>query len=559
MTLTTSPDAILDTAPIAGASFAQQAPAWSRRTLVSMCTVAAMTWGLGATTALAQGQPQRGGTVIAALDPGAIATFNTHMTSLTSSLFIADVWADGLMTYDRVGTRVPRLATEWTVSPDGLVYTFKLRQGVKWSDGQPFTSADVLFTLNNFAKYNTYLGKLNPMVDKAETPDEHTFVLKLKAPLTATLDLFDKEVFPLLPKHVYEGSADMTTHPANRAPVGLGPFKFESWDSGRSITFVRNPFYWDKPKPYLDSVVFALIPDAQQRLNAMMRGEIQWFRPEASQVAAGKAGEKSGNYKVVRIVNNAPERAVVDFNMRKAPFNDLKVRKALFMAIDRERIVADAYQGLASTVKNAIPVQFKQLHDPSVDFDKMYPYDPKKAGALLDEAGLTLKGGKRFSLELTYISRPPYDAVAKVVQSNWNAVGVDVKMSGLDPQIWTDKVYKKNEFDTSIISLTGRTNPVLGVDRSYVCNDKNLPFVNPTGYCNPEMDKAVNEAAAAPLDKQRGFYKRYAEIHARDLNQLILVSQQMNETVSNKLDGLDAQFNFSYNTHPNWAEAWYRK
>ena len=73
------------------------------------------------------------------------------------------------------------------------------------------------------------------------------------------------------------------------------------------------------------------------------------------------------------------------------------------------------------------------------------------------------------------------------------------------------------------------------------------------------MDKAVNDASAAPLDKQRGFYKRYAEIHARDLNQLILVSQQMNETVSNKLDGLDAQFNFSYNTHPNWAEAWYRK
>lgn len=515
--------------------------------------------GLAAPAALAQGKPERGGTVLAALDPGAISTLNTHMTSLPSSLFIADVWADGLMTYDRNGKRVPRLATEWSVSPDGKVYTFKLRQGVKWSDGQPFTSADVLFTLNNFAKFNTYLGKLIPLVAKAETPDDHTFVLTLKEPLTATLDLFDKEVFPLLPKHVYEGSADLATHPANRAPVGLGPFKFQSWDSGRSITFVRNPYYWDQPKPYLDSVVFALIPNAQQRSNAMTRGEVHWFRPEAAQVPQLKSGEKAGGYKVVRIENNAPERPVVDFNMRKPPFDNVKVRQALFQAIDRQRIVADAYQGLAATAKNAIPVQFKNLFDPSVDYDKLYPYDPKKAAALLDEAGLPLKDGKRMTLELTYPAFPPYDSIAKVVQSNWNAVGIDVKMAGLDVQIYTDKVYKQNNFDTSIVSLTGRTNPVLGVDRSHVCNPGKVPFVNPSGYCNPELDKVVAEAAAAPLDKQRAYYKRYAEIVARDLNQLTLVSQQMHEAVSTKLDGLDAQFDFSFNTHPNWAEVWFPK
>jgi peptide/nickel transport system substrate-binding protein len=430
---------------------------------------------------------------------------------------------------------------------------------VKWSDGQPFTSADVLFTLNSFAKFNTYLGKLIPVVDKAETPDAHTFVVTLKEPLTATLDLFDKEVFPILPRHVYEGSADVATHPANRAPVGLGPFKFQSWESGRSITFVRNPFYWEQPKPYLDAVVFALIPNAQQRMNAMMRGEVHWFRPEAAQVLTAKGGEKAGNYKVIRIENNAPERAVVDFNMRKPPFNNLKVRQALFHAIDRQRIVADAYQGLAETAKNAVPNQFVNLFDPSVDYDKLYPFDPKKAGALLDEAGFPLKDGKRMTVELTYITRPPYDSVSKVVQSNWNAVGVDVKMVGLDPQIWTDKVYKQNAFDASVISLTGRTNPVLGVDRSYVCNAGNLPFVNPTGYCSPEMDAAVAAAASAPLDKQRAAYKRYAEIVARDLNQLTLVSQQMHEAVSTKLEGLDAQFNFSFNTHPNWAEAWFPK
>ncbi len=528
----------------------------TRRATLATFAAAAL---CAATSPLVFAQPQRGGSIVAALDPGAFSTFNTHLTSLTSSLIIADVWADGLMTYDRNGKRLPRLATEWTVSPDGKVYTFKLRQGVKWSDGQPFTSADVLFTLNNFAKFNTYLGKLNPIVDKAETPDAHTFVLTLKEPLTATLDLFDKEVFPLMAKHVYEVGGDLATHPANRAPVGLGPYKFQSWESGRSITFVRNPNYWEAPKPYLDQVVFALIPSQQQRLNALMRGEVHWIRPDAVQVTTARASEKGGTFKLVRIENNAPERSVLDFNMRKPPFDNLKVRQALFQAIDRDRIVADAYQGMGTKAKNAIPDQFKNLYDPSVDYDKLYPFDPKKAAALLDEAGYPMKDGKRMSIELTYIARAPYDAVSKVVQSNWNAVGVDVKMAGLDPQIWQDKVYKQKAFDASVISLTGRTNPVLGVDRSYICNAGDLPFVNPTGYCNPEMDKVVAEAASTPLDKQRAVYKRYAEIVARDLNQLTLAGGQLYHGVSTRYEGLDAQFDFSFNTNPNWAEVWLKK
>jgi peptide/nickel transport system substrate-binding protein len=530
-----------------------------RQGLQALAACAAVSLAFTAPGALAQAaKPERGGTVIAAVDPGAISTLNTQLTSLTSPLFMADVWADGLMSYDRNGKRIPRLATEWNVSLDGKTYTFKLRKGVKWSDGQPFTAADVVFTLNTFAKYNTYLGKLVPLVDKAEAPDDTTFRVVLKEPLTATLDLFDKEVFPLMPRHVYEGT-DVVNNPANRAPVGLGPFKFQSWESGRAITFVRNPNYWDQPKPYLDSVVFALIPNAQQRLNALVHEEVHWTRPETAQVISAMEAEKGGKVKVVRIVNNAPERSVVDFNMRKPPFDNLKVRQALFYAIDRRRVVADAYQGLADTAKNAIPVQFTNLFDPSVDYDKQFPYDVKKAGALLDEAGLPLKNGKRFSLELTYITRPPYDSVAKVVQSYWSALGIDVKMAGLEPQIWTDKVYKQHDFDTSIISLTGRTNPVLGVDRSHICNSGNVPFVNPTGYCNPELDKVIAEAAAAPLDKQRAHYKRYEEIVAADLNQLTLASQQMYEAVSTKLQGLDAQFDFSFNTHPNWAEAWLPK
>ncbi|MBM1173419.1 ABC transporter substrate-binding protein [Microvirga arabica] len=502
-----------------------------------------------------EGKPVSGGTVIAALNSTTIPTLNTQLTSSVPALFAADVWADGLMTYDKEGKRLPRLATRWETSPDGKTYTFTLRDGVKWSDGKPFTADDVAFTLKNFGKFNTYLTKLMPLVDDVSAPNATTFVLKLKQPLTATLDLFDKEVFPLMPKHIYEGQ-DVATHPANLAPVGLGPFKFKSWASGQSITFVRNEHYWEKPKPYLDSVVFALIPNPQQRMNALVGGEINWFRPEVSQVKATQEAAKKGNFKVVQIVNNAPETAVVDLNLTREPLKSIKVRQALFHAIDRERIVQDVYQGLAATAKNAIPTQFKDLHDTSVNYDSLYAYDPVKAGKILDEAGYPLKDGKRFTIELTVISVPPYDAVARIVQSQWSQIGIDVKLSALDQQIWTNKVYTQRDFDASVISLTGRTNPVLGVDRSFVCNTGNVPYANPTGYCNPEFDRVALEASAAPLAEQKAHYKTYAEIIARDLNQLALTSSKVFEAVSTDMKGLDAQFNFSFNTHPNWAEAW---
>jgi peptide/nickel transport system substrate-binding protein len=280
---------------------------------------------------------------------------------------------------------------------------------------------------------------------------------------------------------------------------------------------------------------------------------------EAGQVPAAEVAAKGGHFQVIEIKTNAPEQAVVDFNMRREPMKNLKVRQALFEAIDRARVVQDVYQGMANKAVNAIPAQFRSLHDPAIDYNSIYPYDPKNAGALLDAAGYPLKNGKRFSIELTYPAAPPYEWVARVVQSEWTAIGISIKMAGLDGQIWTDKVYKQHDFDASIISLTGRTNPVLGIDRSYLCNQGSVPYANPTGYCNPELDKLIAEAAAAPLDKQKAVYSKYAEIVARDINEITLTNARSFEAVSTKLKNIDAQFNVAFNTHPNWQEVWISK
>ncbi|GHF70763.1 ABC transporter substrate-binding protein [Seohaeicola zhoushanensis] len=529
-----------------------------RRSACAIGLSLALTAGCAVAALAAGDTPVTGGTVVPGVDGSTITNLNTQLTSITGSLVIADVWADGLMTYDGKGNRIPRLAESWSVSDDNLTYTFKIKSGVKWSDGEPFTAADVAFTLEAFGSLNTYIAKSMPLIESVSAPDDTTFVVKLKKPLTAILDLFDKEVFPLMPKHIYEGT-DVTSNEANRAPVGLGPFRFVNWDTGRAITFERNPHYWEEGKPYIDSVVFALIPDAQQQLNALTRGEIDWVKLNATQVPAAEEASKNGAFKVIEIINNAPERAVVDFNMRKAPFDNQKVRAALFMAIDRDRVVKDAYQGLANKAVNAIPVQFKALHDGSIDYNKLYPYDPVAAGKLLDEAGFPMKDGKRFSAEVTYIAKPPYDAISRVIAAMWKEVGVDATLSGLDAQIWIDKVYKQHEFDASVISLTGRTNPVLGIDRSYRCTEGGVPFVNPTGYCDPELDKLIDAAAAAPEGQQQAPYAAYAAKVAEDINEITLTNVRLFEAASTRLMGLEKQFDFSYNTHPNWQEVWIPK
>lgn len=499
--------------------------------------------------------PVRGGTVVAGIGAADVPGLNTQMTSISDALLVAPVWADGLMTYDADGERIPRMAESWTISDDGLVYTFKIREGVKWSDGEPFTANDVIFTIKNFAQYNTYLGRLEKLTESAEAPDDFTVVLTLKQPLTATLDLLDKEVFPIMPEHVYS-DGEIATHPANRTPVGLGPFRFKAWNSGQSIEFERNPYYWEAGKPYLDSVIFALIPNEQQRLNAFKNGEIDWIQPTPAQFAEVEASAEANDYVFKRIKTNAPSRATLDFNMRVTPTDDVKVRQAIFQAIDRKRIVKDVYRGFADTAKNAIPTQFKNLHDPSINYDELFPYDPEAAGKLLDEAGYPLKDGKRFDLEFTYPKTNVMESIAKIVQANLTAIGVNIDLVGMETQLWIDKVYKKNDFQLSLIYLTGRTNPVLGIDRSFVCNENNVPFANPTGYCNPELDEIALKAAEAALADQRSFYGEYAKIVARDLNELTLTNAQAYEAYSKRLKNMDAQMNFAYNTHPNWAEAW---
>lgn len=504
------------------------------------------------------GTPHPGGSVTIAIEGTDLANLNTQMTSNTGPLILADLWADGLFAYDANGNRVPHLATSSAVTPNGLTYTLKLRPDVKFSDGTPFSSADVAYDLDVLAKFNTYLTNVLPKIKNVATPDATTVVITLNQPFAPFLAALDKEVFPILPKHVYE-QGDPATNPANTQPVGLGPFKYESTQSGRSMTFVRNPNYWDAPRPYLDKVLVTYIPDQEQQVNALLKGEVDWTKLAYPDVKRVKDAADSSQVTVESREVKAPETMVLDLNTTRGALQQAAVRKALYTAIDRTKIIQDAYDGFAELPKSAIPTDFTALYDPTVDYTKTYAFDAAAAANALDAAGLPMKDGKRFSVTLSYVAGDaeyPFDAVARIVAAQWKSIGVDVKLDGLDSQVWSDKVYTNRDFDVSLISLTGRTDPVLGVDRSFLCNDKRLPYVNPTGYCDPKLDALALQAQQAADADRKALYGQYEQLVSDALPQLPLASADVFEGVSSKFGDIEAQFNLAYNGHANWAAAY---
>jgi peptide/nickel transport system substrate-binding protein len=298
----------------------------------------------------------------------------------------------------------------------------------------------------------------------------------------------------------------------------------------------------------------------QQQQNALYRSEIDVLRPALPQIGRTIEQAKAKNAFEVREVKvNAAERLSLDVNTTREIFNKPLVRQALLVAIDRERISKDVYQGLAFPAMNAIPEQFTMLTDPSVDYNKQFPYDPAKAGKMLDEAGFPLKDGKRFTMDFTGATNADAfyaEPSAQIIAANWRAIGIDVKLSLIEGQLWTNKVFKERNYDVSMVSLTARTDPLFGVDRSFLCNTTNVPYVNPTGYCSPELDAIAAKAAAVPLPERRQWYKQYEEIVARDMPHLTLTNAKKFFAISSRFGGIDEEMDLAFNGNPSMSSVW---
>lgn len=493
------------TAPPATAvnqSAATAAPASAAKPAASQAAAPAA--GKPAETAAA---PKRGGTLVFALgqDPSSL---NPAIATGIHELTAACITYQALVYTDKSYNPQPMLAQSWEVSPDNLVYIFALRQGVKWHDGQPFTSADVKFTYEEMlAKYHPRSKQLfADFVKSVETPTASTLKITLKSvygPFLSQLTCFNA---PVLPKHLFEGS-DVLKNPHNTKDiVGTGPFKFENWVPGDRISYVRNDSYWQPGEPFLDRVIFKVIADPAARTAAIQAGEIDYVHSLYLPVQDYLRLKDDKRFQV-GLGNNFPVDQMLTLNTQNAPLNDKRVRQALLTALDRELIDRQVYFNFGHLAKSMVAEEIAWAYNPAIDLTKQYAFNVQKANQLLDAAGFARGAdGNRFKrLRFVYeVGRTGHPEMAQIAQQNWAAIGVPVEIVPQERSLMIDTVYVKRQFDITINELTTQGDPALGYARLYTCDSvRPVQFTNGAGFCNPDVDKLFAQGAGQAVNDKR--------------------------------------------------------
>jgi peptide/nickel transport system substrate-binding protein len=419
---------------------------------------------------------------------------------------------EGLLRYDPQLKPLPQLAKSWTVSPDGLTYTFTLQSGVKWHDGKPFTSADVVFSANVFLREtHPRLRASLAYVESITAPDDTTVVFKLKQPFGPFIGIFEVGTMPMVPKHIYEGT-EYKTNPANNTPIGTGPFKFKEWVKGSHILLVKNPDYYEPGKPHLDEIYWHVIPDAAARAVAYETGKVD--------ILPGGSIENFEVGRVSKLKNTCSTDKGWEFfgphswlwlNNRQGPTADKRFRQAVMYAMDRKFALDALWNGFGKVANGAVSSSTK-FHNAAT---KNYAYDPAKAKALLKEMGY--KGEPVRLLPLPY--GETWQRWAEAVKQNLIDVGIKVEMVSTDVAGWNQKT-SDWDYDIAFTYLYQYGDPALGVGRNYISTNiaKGSPFNNVEGYVNKEIDELFAKGAVtAKAEERQAIYTKAQEILSEDV------------------------------------------
>lgn len=471
-------------------------------------------------------EPARsGGTLTAIVQPEPVILTAAVSSAAPTGVVSGSIF-DGLVDYDRDLKPVPALATAWETAPDGLSLTLHLRPNVTWHDGRPFTASDVKWTLENvWTKIHPRNQITFGKVTSVETPDPLTVILRLSQPSPAILSSLNSNGAQVLPKHLYEGT-DVLSNPYNNKPVGTGPFVFKEWSRGNHIVLERNPNYWDAGKPYLDRVVFRVLPDAAARAAALEKGEAQYapLSPVPLRDAA-----RLGSLPNLRIETSGYEWLspwlFADFNVERGPLRDVRVRRALARSIDRAALAKVVWFGFGRPATSPVPSTLVGFH---AEGGPAYPFDVKAAEALLDEAGLKRgANGTRFALDIDYIPYgDDFKRTAEFLKASLRRVGVEANIRSQDTPSYTRRIYGDRDFDIAVTWFAAFSDPQVGVTRAYWSAPigKNIPWTNGSGYRNPEVDGLIAAVQGeADPGKRREFFRRFQEIVLTDLPTLPLL------------------------------------
>lgn len=441
--------------------------------------------------------PRRGGSIRIHLDAN-LPSLNrlTESDSWIQRIVHHDIYQSLIRQNPRTYTFQPELAEAWSHNELGTEWTFKLRQGVKWHDGQPFTSKDVLFTFQALLNPNNRTEMLRSdwqdtlaPVNPYEAPDAQTFIIRLKRPL-ANFQA-NVEDLPIVPAHLFS-RGDFNNHPNSRKPIGTGPFRFVEWNE-ENIILERNPEYWGLPA-YLDKIEYRVVTDRDTAFAMTQRGDMDFMERLMPEHRASRiTPELLEKYTLIDYVPS--QYSFFVYNTLRPQFADARTRKAMTMLIDRERLLCEIYQ--CQGIEALGPLQRSHA-----GFDrgvKPIPYDPTAAAALLEEAGwIDTDGdgirdkeidGQRVPFSITFLltqSSRTLEQTITVVQNAAKGVGVDIQISKIDWSVFISRL-RKHEFDFAGLIW------ILNHDPDLFGNFNSKGGQNYGSFKHPELERLTDE------------------------------------------------------------------
>ncbi|WP_024507245.1 ABC transporter substrate-binding protein [Bradyrhizobium sp. ARR65] len=398
----------------------------------------------------------------------------------------------------------PVLAVDIKPAEDFRSYLIKLREGVTWHDGQPFTADDVVFNVLEYWKPISAGVSLDAL-DSAEAVDPLTVLLKFKAPVP---EFFLKSVLAgksglVIPKHIYAGS-NIITNPINNTPIGTGPFKVKEWVRGSHVEYLRNEKYWNPSLPYLDRLVIRWWQDPASRSAAFEANQLDIgvFNPVPMPdvprlTSGGKFIAETKGY------SNSAWITTIEFNQRRDIFKKREVRQALMQAIDRQFISDTIFFGRAHPSIGAIPSSNAIFFTKDV---QDYPFDPKKAAKMLDGAGYPVKSGSRFGLNL--VSAGWFEENVKIGQylkQAFEDIDITVDLAVPDRATSLKRIYSDYDYDVAVSNNSGSIELIPSTTQYYTTDGivKGAAFRNATGYSNPKLDEIVAKMAVETDEPKR--------------------------------------------------------
>jgi peptide/nickel transport system substrate-binding protein len=480
----------------------------SRRSLLATATAAAALPANLMTSAQARAQgaaPKRGGTlntVLAPEPPILILGVNNQGPTLICGSKIYQ----GLFNFSPTLAPVPELAKSYELSDDKKTYTFHLQENVKWHDGEAFTADDVIFSVMKFHMEVAPRARgVFAKIKEATAPDPLTVKFTLDSPFEPFLLMFDVTSACMVPKHIYDGT-DYRNNPHNQTPIGTGPFKFAEWQRGQFIRLVQFDGYWKPGQPYLDEIIYRIVPDSQSRSLALQTGQVILTTAGDIEPFDVPRFRELPNLEVLTTGWEyfAP-LSWIETNHRVKPLGDVRVRQAMSHALDRDFIVKRLWFGVGKPATSPI-ASTTRFYDPA---SKLQAHDPKLAMQLLDAAGYKPDSkGVRFTIRHLVL---PYGEVwsrlAEYFRTAMRQIGIEVTLESTDAGGWARRIADW-DYDTSVNFVYQYGDPTLGVERTYVStNIQKVTFTNTGGYSNPEVDKlfAAGRTAADPKERQAAF------------------------------------------------------